>query len=67
MATTVRVDIDIRLLIPHERVLNSGFSDVMREATLQPDGSVQLDHESFGAGFERGTVIGHWELVTSDE
>lgn len=67
MATAMRVDIDVRLMIPHEQVLNSGFADVMREASLQPDGTVQLDHETFGSGFERGTVIGQWKLVKSDE
>lgn len=55
--------VEVTLHIPHERVLNEGFADVMRNASLRPDGTVVLDHETFGPGIERGDRVGVWKLI----
>ena len=55
--------IEVTLHIPQERVLNDGFSDVMRYASLRPDGSVMLDYERLGNGIEAGDRVGIWELI----
>jgi len=55
--------IEVALHIPQERVLNAGFADVMRYASLRPDGTVVLDYEQLGVGIERGDRVGIWKLI----